>query len=442
MMHKNDTVRKVSMIPLRRCGSHAIRLRLNLAPSFYSPYPLHLVDFIHLLPLYGNLEIDENYFQLVVDLIGLQALSPVKWEKISLDPVKLFERLKSMPRSIHVVAWEILLEAARQQGATVAMDKSLDNVHYFQDILDVYPDMLFLNVVRDPRAQVNSMNKAIIHEFHSIINTEILIKAHAAARALIKACPERVLTIRFEDFISNEAETLEKICNFLGLPFSSAMLDISKSHEAQKLSKQSTLWMSNSSTPIPKNTNKFMSELSSQEIEQIETMAGDIMDDYNYARMTPGKADINPEILTMAHAQSKKLKEKAWEDLKCDNYQDYILRKKRAHYIELCHRNLSMTPRLISQNQSANLILKASNSSDSKIPLPMQAVLESSNLPAAATNISSLMEQQIQRQKEASARKIQKAYSHYRQHLFHQKPNTGSVETGNPVFSVTSSSIK
>ena len=43
--------RPVMMIPLRRCGSHALRLRLNLSPQFYSPYPLHLVDMMPLLPL-------------------------------------------------------------------------------------------------------------------------------------------------------------------------------------------------------------------------------------------------------------------------------------------------------------------------------------------------------------------------------------------------------
>ena len=31
--------RPVLMTPIRRCGSHALRLRLNLSPDFYSPYP-------------------------------------------------------------------------------------------------------------------------------------------------------------------------------------------------------------------------------------------------------------------------------------------------------------------------------------------------------------------------------------------------------------------
>ena len=56
------------MIPLRRCGSHALRLRLNLNPCFYSPYPLHIVDFMPLVPLYGDLLDDRAYFRLVVDV--------------------------------------------------------------------------------------------------------------------------------------------------------------------------------------------------------------------------------------------------------------------------------------------------------------------------------------------------------------------------------------
>ncbi|MCI5207282.1 MAG: sulfotransferase, partial [Candidatus Electrothrix sp. ATG2] len=40
-----NKIRPVLMIPLRRCGSHALRLRLNLSPEFYAPYPLHIVDF-------------------------------------------------------------------------------------------------------------------------------------------------------------------------------------------------------------------------------------------------------------------------------------------------------------------------------------------------------------------------------------------------------------
>src|SRR4051812_25108655 len=96
--------RPILMMPLRRCGSHALRLRLNFSLDIYSPYPLHIVDVIPLLHLYGDLNNNENYFQLVVDLAGLQAASLVKWADVVIDPVSIFENIKDRPRSVHIVA--------------------------------------------------------------------------------------------------------------------------------------------------------------------------------------------------------------------------------------------------------------------------------------------------------------------------------------------------
>jgi hypothetical protein len=103
--------RPVLMIPLRRCGSHALRLRLNFSPHFYSPYPLHIVDFMPLVPLYGDLSDDRAYFRLVVDVVGLQAASPVKWPDAVFDPRQIFEAIRQERRSVHRVVWELLLRA-------------------------------------------------------------------------------------------------------------------------------------------------------------------------------------------------------------------------------------------------------------------------------------------------------------------------------------------
>jgi hypothetical protein len=125
--------RLVLMVPLRRCGSHALRVRLNRSPHFHSPYPLHIVDFLPLLPLYGDLSQvsigngkvlsqekvltsvwpspnhvcswmpshtvadgcplaqDVNYFALITDVVGLQTASPVKWPEDVFDPIELFQ---------------------------------------------------------------------------------------------------------------------------------------------------------------------------------------------------------------------------------------------------------------------------------------------------------------------------------------------------------------
>ena len=97
------------MIPLRRCGSHALRLRLNASPQFHSPYPLHIVVFMPLVPLYGDLRDDSAYRQMVKDVVGLQQSSMVKWPGVHFDAEEIFTALENEPRSVHRIVWELLL---------------------------------------------------------------------------------------------------------------------------------------------------------------------------------------------------------------------------------------------------------------------------------------------------------------------------------------------
>ena len=325
----------ILMIPLRRCGSHALRLRLNFSSQFYSPYPLHIVDFMPLVPLYGDLADDRRYFQMVVDIIGLQTASMVKWSDMVFDPAVIFEAVKNEPRSVHRIVWELLFQAGMRNHAKVIMDKSLDSVHYAEELITLFEDMRFLNVVRDPRAQVSSMNRAIIHDFDTLLNVMTWITAHEAAKNLMTRYPERVLTIRYEDFLSNQKEVLQRICAFFGIEFLPAMLDVSQSPEAQQISERSALWESNCYAPIAANVDKFKQSMSMQEIELIETLTGVYMDYYGYERMTRGKAVISLPMLHAARKESEARKKTAWSDLATKNYRDYMLRKFRADYLEM-----------------------------------------------------------------------------------------------------------
>lgn len=327
--------RPVLMIPLRRCGSHAIRLRLNFNPTFYSPYPLHIVDFMPLVPLYGDLNDDNAYFQLIVDLVGLVNASMVKWDQVGFDPLVLYDRLCSEPRSVHRIAWELLFEAGRSHHATVVMDKSLDSVHYAAELVELFDDFLFLNVVRDPRAQIASMNRAIIHEFDSLLNAQLWLRAHDAARRLTVQYPDRVLTVRFEDFVADQETVLRRICAFFGIDFLPRMLDVARSDEALRISGLSALWGSNSSHPIPANIDKFKKSLGTEDIEIIETLTGEHMDFYGYQRLTPGRATITARQLQVAQEHSDSERREAWAALARNNYRDHVLRRFRADYLQM-----------------------------------------------------------------------------------------------------------
>ena len=332
-IEKNGRPRPVLMIPLRRCGSHALRLRLNNSPEFYSPYPLHIIDFMPLLPHYGNLNDDEHYFRLLVDVIGLQSASMVKWKDIVFDPAELFEALKDQPRSVHRILWELLLRAGELHQARIVMDKSLDSVRYADELMKLFPDMLFLNVVRDPRAQVASMNRAIIHDYDSRLNALAWCEAHTLAANVIQQWPQRVLTIRYEDFLADQEAVLRRICVFFGIAFLPQMLDVSHSAEAQQIAKMSALWETNCFPPILANKDKFLNQLRFDEIESIESICCEWMEHYGYERMTTADSHFSPSILEEARAASATRRMEAWTRLKENNFKDFTLRRFRADYL-------------------------------------------------------------------------------------------------------------
>lgn len=330
----------ILMIPIRRCGSHALRLRLNFSPEFHSPYPLHIVDFMPLVELYGDLNNDWAYFQMVIDLVGLQTATMVKWNKVALDPVAIFEAIKDRPRSPHAIAWEMLFQAGKEHQAKVVMDKSLDNVHYAGELMELFEDMLFLNVVRDPRAQVNSINRAIIHDFDTLLNSITWVKAHQTAKNLAEKYPDRVLTIRYEDFLQQQEATLYKICQFFGIEFLESMLNVSNSREANSIAGLSDLWKTNTSAPIPAYIDKFKKSLSMEEIEIIETVTKDFMEYYSYEKMTPATANVTQEVIDKAIKNSKPKKAQAWLNLQTNDPRDYQLRKFRSNYLDMVKQKL------------------------------------------------------------------------------------------------------
>lgn len=329
------------MVPLRRCGSHAVRLRLNMSPNFYSPYPLHLVDFMPLIDLYGDLGDDETYFRLVVDLIGLQNSSMVRWDHVSLDPVTVFEALAKKPRSVHAVVWQMLIAATRQHGADVVMDKSLDSVRYAENCLELHPDLRFLNLVRDPRAQVSSMNRAIIYDFDTVLNALRWVEAHDIAQALVAKHPDRVLTIRFEDFVADPAPALERICEFVGITYSDRMLEISDVEEARRLASRSALWEENDKALTTGNIAKYVQQLTADEIRLIESLTAGHMARYGYARTTDGQLQVTPQVIAAARTRSVTASRRAWQRLHDEDPQDYQLRQYRAWYLQTLRERLT-----------------------------------------------------------------------------------------------------
>ena len=152
-----------------------------------------------------------------------------------------------------------------------------------------------------------------------------------------------MLTIRYEDFLSRQHETLETVCDFLGIAFLPQMLDVAASAEARQIAQLSSLWSANCHAPITANIDKFRQQLSDDEINLIETLAGPYMDRYGYTRLARGDAGITPALIELAGVRSAQGRERAWRALEQDNFRDYALRRCRADYLAQLHARLSQS---------------------------------------------------------------------------------------------------
>lgn len=324
-----DTPRLVMMIPLRRCGSNALRLRLNLHPDFCSPYPLHVIDLFPCIDGYGDLSDDMNYFRLITDIVGLQDASLIKWP-VRENPLELFDSLRDQPRSVHRIIGELYLRAGREKK--IVMDKSQDSVCAYEDIIRLFPDILFLDVVRDPRAQISSMNNAIIYDFDTVLNTNRWVEARRWADKIHETHPDKILTIRYEDFVQDQVQTLRRICGFLGLEYLDSISDIGRSVDARVMSGISPLWETNASSPDSIHIDKYKRLLSEREIGHIEATTLQWMIRYGYIPIIKKPRPL-PYSLTTALARSKKKKMEAWEKLKKTHPRDVVLRSFRARFV-------------------------------------------------------------------------------------------------------------
>ena len=326
------------MVPLRRCGSNAIRLRLNLHPDFYSPYPLHLCDLLEENEKEYNHD-ELGYFQQVVDLVGLQRHSLVPWEGMVFDPIDIYKSIRNKPQSFYQIYWEMLSRVGKHHNAKVIMDKCQDSVCDFEELVSLFPDMLFLDVIRDPRAQISSMNDAIIYDFDTQLNTQRWVEARRWSDKIREKYPHQILTIRYEDFILKQEDTMRSICDFVGIAFDPVVLDVQKSKEAFHMSKTSPLWETNYSQPIPQYIEKYLNNLTRLEIEQIEHETLSWMKRYDYVPITNHETPFS-KMIHIATRESEEKKKDVWKALKMKYPCDYILRKSRSRYLKLVKKNI------------------------------------------------------------------------------------------------------
>ena len=104
-------------------------------------------------------------------------------------------------------------------------DKTPDNVYWLDDLHSVFPSAQFVNVVRDGVDVVSSFLAADLYQDVAAAAHRWVVTTRAAERFELNH-PDSVFTIRYERLVTDPESELEAVCRFLGLRYTSAMLDL------------------------------------------------------------------------------------------------------------------------------------------------------------------------------------------------------------------------
>ena len=313
---------KIFMIGTQRSGSNLFRLMLNQLPEIAAPHPPHIL--IRLMPLmsgYGDLSNPETFAQLVDDACRLVESNPVEWEGVTLDRAAIAARCDR--HDLFAVMAAIYDTLRDTWGKQAWCCKSLANVKYADQLADRFADAKFIYLYRDGRDVALSFMKAPSEGEKHYYN--IALDWNAAQQKALRLrdkAPERVLAVSYEDLTGDEAGTMRRVCEFLGVEYSDAAMNFHETDEAKRAAGASNLW-ENVTKPVMKdNTRKFLKQMSEEDVRIFESVAGQSLDELGYDRVYVKKGEelqFTPDQIAAFNEENARRKKAAWETMPEDD---------------------------------------------------------------------------------------------------------------------------
>jgi hypothetical protein len=194
------------------------------------------------------------------------------WD-LEIDPGEALLHAES-PKTL--VSW-LVEEYARSRGkpeASVWIDHTGTNLRYAARLLEQFPDARFIHLVRDGRGVAasvipldwgpNTVQRAA-HWWTEKICFGLAVEGYLQDRAL---------PVCFEDIVISPESSLRGLCDFLEIPYESAMLEGSGFDVPAFTRTQHQLV---GEAPDPSRATAWKSQLSSREIEIFEVLTGDLL---------------------------------------------------------------------------------------------------------------------------------------------------------------------
>jgi Sulfotransferase family len=171
---------------------------------------------------------------------------------------------------------------AAREGKTRWGDKTPAYISHIDRLAAIWPDAHFVVLVRDGRDVALSVTKVPFGPNNVWAAARSWSGAIRHGREAAERYPERVLTVRYEDFVADPEHELVTLCSFLQLGYDPDMLAIERSDRAKVVEDQ-TSWFTNVWAPITTDAvGKWRAELTPQQQQVFESVAGNELRELGY----------------------------------------------------------------------------------------------------------------------------------------------------------------
>ena len=321
------------MIGTQRSGSNLLRLMLSQLPGMFAPHPPHiLLTFYPLVDMYGDLEKDANFESLIDDVCRLIELNPVPWDHVVLDRGKVSDMCKK--RSLLEVFIRIHDLQCINHGQDTWCCKSLETIAYISHYAEEGFDPFILYLYRDGRDVALYFRKAMVGEKHFYHLAQKWKQDQQQSLDYIASLStDQYVTLRYEELTAEPTTHIHQICDKFGLPYIEEVLEYYKSEESKRTAVSGHMW-ENVAKPVMKdNSNKFLKDMSHEDLIIYESVAGDMLERLGYKLVTTPqeRKTFSAEEIAAFDKENIRLKEEA--QLNADP-QDILNRKPQADFVK------------------------------------------------------------------------------------------------------------
>lgn len=215
-------------------------------------------------------------------------------EKYGLDHAQIYNFLSQSEPSIAAILSSITELHMRNMHKIRWVEKTPDHIENLLDLRNSFPDAYVIRIIRDPRDTALSLSKMPWWKRTFLEGLQYWKRLENNSRDFF-VNDRLAYTLRFEDLVLDPAAELKKICDFIGIPYESNMLDTSQS--AKLVNSTDAPWKTKASQPLDgKRINAWEKELNPADNLVAESYLGDCLDLYKYRRIEnlPHYAKIIP----------------------------------------------------------------------------------------------------------------------------------------------------